>query len=83
MTILICGAVTLGFYLGDQHGRSTAEMRSKLNTPRLFVIDEIRPRPVDAWTAPFKATGALVSFNPQLEGRAKALQRPRMFAPGE
>ena len=80
---MACGAVTFGFYLGDRHGRSKAQMRSMLNSPRLFVVDEIRPRKVNAWTAPFKATGALVSYNPQMDGRAEALQHPRILVPGE
>ena len=83
MTLFVCGAVTFGYYLGDQHDRSTARMRSMPNSPRLFVVDEIRSRPINAWTAPFKATGALVSFNPQLDRRTKALQRPRILVPGD
>ena len=52
--VLACVALGSGYWIGYQHGKSFA----LANRPRLFA-SKTRPWPVNAWSAPFGATGGV------------------------
>ncbi len=54
VVVLTCAALGSGYWIGYLQGR----VSGLANSPRLFVRDS-RPWPVNAWSAPFRATGSV------------------------